>query len=855
VAARPGSRLTLSVVAGRAVGTELPVGDEPLVLGRAEAGPAALGGDPELSRSHARIEPFEDGRLLIEDLDSTNGTFVNGGRVAAPTVLKDGDVIWLGTTTVLVKAPEEPMPAVLPVEPPTPSPQGGFLSFIADQAERRPKRMLIGLGIFFVIAVALGGPVTQQLRDEGGFIDPAQESAEAADRIAAASGSTPGIRTVVLFRAGADVETDPAVKREVLRLKREIERHEDVSRVITFYDFNDSFFNTRDGESTYLAVRYKNVSQDTREIAAEDLEEELEDAPRIVFGGQATVNRELRETVEGDLRTAEAIGFPVLFIVSLFVFRSLVAALLPIFVGIVTIFSSFLVLRIIDALGTVNVFALNVVTALGLGLAIDYSLFMVSRYREELAKVGEGRPPGDLYGATEQEQEGFAGSKEEALRRTIFTAGRTIMFSSITVAIALLSLVVFPQPFLYSMGIGGAAAAIVAVLVSLVALPALLSVLGPRVNSLAPKRFQRAAYRSATAEKSGPWYRLSQAIMRRPLPIALLSALLMIAVGLSFSRIDFTGVNARVVPDGLQSKQVNEEFATTFPADPSAQVNILVEAPPEAEARVARYARSLESLQGIGAVFPPQRLNPQFWEIDVQPWLDGLDDSTTSLVEDIRARGAPFPIQTAGETSEFIDQRESLGSRLPLAIAILAITTFVVLFIMTGSVIIPIKSVIMNLLTLSFTLGVLVLIFQDGRLEGLLNFTSFDAIDISQPILICAVAFGLSTDYAVFLLGRIAEARIHGASDNEAVAIGIERTGRIVTQAAILFCIAIGAFATSDVIFIKEVGVGTAVAVIIDSTIIRALLVPSLMAMLGKRNWWSPGPLRRLHNRIGLSEA
>jgi RND superfamily putative drug exporter len=241
--------------------------------------------------------------------------------------------------------------------------------------------------------------------------------------------------------------------------------------------------------------------------------------------------------------------------------------------------------------------------------------------------------------------------------------------------------------------------------------------------------------------------------------------------------------------------------------------------------------------------------------VDVQPWLNGLDDQTTELVDDIRSRGAPFPIQTTGESSEFVDEKDSLASRLPLAIVILALTTFVVLFLMTGSVVLPIKSVIMNLLTLSFTLGVLVLIFQDGRFESALDFTSLDAVDIAQPILICAVAFGLSTDYAVFLLGRITEARTHGASDREAIAIGIERTGRIVTQAAILFCLAIGAFATSSVIFIKEVGVGTAVAVIIDSTIIRALLVPSLMAMLGGGNWWAPKPLRKLHNRIGLSEG
>jgi uncharacterized membrane protein YdfJ with MMPL/SSD domain len=853
--APPGGQLTLTAVAGRSVGLSLPIGAEPLVLGRAQEGDATLGGDPELSREHARVEAFEGGQILIEDLGSTNGTFVNGGRVAGPTVLKDGDVVWIGTTTLLVRAPGSALPEVTPVEPPTPSAQGGFMARIAEMAVHKPKKMLIGLGIFFLLCIPLGGPVTQQLRDEGGFLDPSQESVEAEHALAAASGEFPGPRAVVLFRAGKDVEKDPGVKREVLALKEKIEEHEKVARVINFYEFNDHLLLSRDGKTTYLGIVFKNIEQEEREEAAEEIESELESAPKIVFGGQAVANRELRETVEGDLRKAEALAFPILLLVSLFVFRSLIAALLPIFVGVITIFGSFFVLRIIDSIGTVNVFALNVVTALGLGLAIDYSLFMVSRYREELAKVGAGRPDNELYGAGDEQEQGFAGSKDEALRRTVFTAGRTILFSSVTVALALLALTVFPQPFLYSMGIGGAAAAMVAVLVSLVALPAVLSLLGPRINSFAPKRFQRAAYRSASQEKSGPWYRLSQAVMRRPLPIALLSALLMIAVGLSFTRIDFTGVNAEILPTELQAKQVSQALSEEFPADPSAQVQIAVEAGPGEKAEVEKFARAIEKVDGVAAVFPPRSVNPQYWQIDVQPWEGGLSDATVSLLEDVRALEAPFPVTTTGESSEFVDERASLGSRLPVAIALLAITTFVVLFVMTGSVVLPAKSVVMNLLTIAFTLGVLVLIFQDGRFEDLLAFESNGKVDIAQPILICAIAFGLSTDYAVFLLGRIAEARTNGASDNEAVAIGIERTGRIVTQAAILFCIAIGAFATSSVIFIKEDGVGTAAAVLIDSTIVRALLVPSLMAMLGKRNWWAPRPLQRLHGRVGLSEG
>jgi uncharacterized membrane protein YdfJ with MMPL/SSD domain len=232
-----------------------------------------------------------------------------------------------------------------------------------------------------------------------------------------------------------------------------------------------------------------------------------------------------------------------------------------------------------------------------------------------------------------------------------------------------------------------------------------------------------------------------------------------------------------------------------------------------------------------------------------------MDTRTLDLVKQIRAMNAPFRVRATGESAAFVDEKASLSARLPISLAILATATIFILYLMTGSIVLPIKSVVMNILTLGFTLGLLVLIFQDGRLEGMLDYQSRGALDMAQPILICALAFGLSTDYAVFLLGRIQEARIHGESDREAVALGLERSGRLVTQAAILFCLAIGAFATSSVVFIKQDGVGTAAAVLVDATIIRALLVPSLMAMLGSRNWWAPGPLWRLHQRIGLSEA
>ena len=472
----------------------------------------------------------------------------------------------------------------------------------------------------------------------------------------------------------------------------------------------------------------------------------------------------------------------------------------------------------------------------------------------------KGRPASKVYGAIPRAEAGdqFAGTESEALNRSIFTAGRTILYSAITVAIALASLLVFPQPFLYSMGIGGAVCALSAVTVSLVALPALLALLGPRINSLAPASWQRAAQRTASQERGGPWYRLSQFVMKRPATIAILSAGFLILVGLPAAGIKFTGVDITSVPSSLSARQVDDDLKRNFPPNPtSGAVTAVVEAPRSEAAKVEAFQEDLLARPEVDKRFDrePEPLKDNLWEVTLLPRGTPLSEPAIELVENIRAGPNPFPVTVAGDTATFVDQKASITSRLPLALAILCVVTLVVLFLMTGSVILPLKSLLMNFLSLSAAFGLLVLIFQEGFLEGPLGFETQGALEMSQPVLLFAIAFGLATDYAVFLLTRIKEARDAGASEKESVAIGLERTGRIVTQAALLFCIAIGAFATSSVIFIKEVGVGTALAVIIDATIIRGLLVPSLMALLGARNWWAPKPLRKLHERIGLSEG
>jgi RND superfamily putative drug exporter len=434
------------------------------------------------------------------------------------------------------------------------------------------------------------------------------------------------------------------------------------------------------------------------------------------------------------------------------------------------------------------------------------------------------------------------------------TAGRTVLFSSITVAAALASLLVFPLRFLYSMGVGGLICALMAALVSLTLLPAILAALGPRVNALSPRRWQESIHRDASGERGGFWYRLSHTIMRRPVPVAAGAATLLIVLGIPFWGIKFTGVDAGVLPRDHSARVVDDTLAKEFPPNRATPVFVAARGGPEDRAAVERYAQRLGNVRGV--VGEP-RVQPAdgLYRIDLVARGRPLGEQAKEVVRDVRAIESPVPVRVGGVTAAFLDQQKALSDSLPLALAILAGTTLVILFLMTGSVVLPIKALVMNLLTLSAAFGLLVLIFQDGHLEGLLGFTSQGALESSQPVLLFAVAFGLSTDYGVFLLTRIKEAHDNGATNEEAVALGLERTGRIVTFAALLFVIAIGAFATSQIIFIKQLGVGTALAVLIDATIVRALLVPSLMRLLGDRNWWAPRPLARLHQRIGLSET
>jgi len=700
---------------------------------------------------------------------------------------------------------------------------------LASLAQRHGRRTVIFAAVFFVVAAALGGGVASKLAPYGAD-DPATESVKASDRLEADGYRDPSV--IVLFQNTSP--TSPAGRRKVQQVESQLRADPDVARVTGYLETQSPDFVSHDGNSTYLAVSLKPTGDKDEQDAAKKIADDLEGQPGVSVGGIALAQEQVNKQVEKDLRKAELLAFPILFLLSLLFFRSGVAALLPLLIGGLAIVGTFLLLRIANEFVSVSIFALNLTTGLGLGLAIDYSLFVVSRYREEIAKFGPGT---------------------QAMRRTMNTAGRTVLFSSITVAVALASLMVFPQRFLYSMGLGGMLVALLAASIALTVLPAVLALLGNRVNALAPAFLQRRAERDATSTESGFWYRLSRFVMRRPLGIAIATAAILIVLGIPFYSLKFTSVDAQVLPESASARQVDNVMRAQFPPFHDTPNLLLVEnATPSSLSAVQREG---SRVNGIAEVHPPQQLANGDSLILAYSDNSYISDSSRNAVKEIRDLPVPAGSQllVGGSAAHFVDLQHSLETHAPIALTIVIVATLIVLFLMTGSVVLPVKQLVMNALNLSAVFGILVFVFQDGRLEGLLDYRSQGALEQTMPILLFAVVFGLSTDYGVFLLSRIKEARDQGASDSECVAIGLERTGRIVTAAALLFAIAIGAFATSQIIFIKENGIGTALAVLIDASLIRALLVPSLMELLGRWNWWAPKPLRRLHYRIGLSDS
>ncbi|HET6949153.1 MAG TPA: MMPL family transporter [Acidimicrobiales bacterium] len=737
-----------------------------------------------------------------------------------------------------------------------------MLTRFARLATRRPRAVLLVALLFVVLAGGLGGGVAENLVS-GGFEDPATESARAGEALAERFDT--GVPNLVLLVTADDGDVDtPEVAAAGRAVTDDLAAEDGVRDVVSYWSEGGAPpLRSDDGRRALVIARIEGDDDQVEERIA-DLAPRLrrDDGPVTVeVGGSAAVFHEVGSTIEEDLLTAEMIALPITLVLLVVIFGSVVAAALPLAIGIMSIIGTFLVLQVMTGFTDVSVYALNLTTALGLGLAIDYSLFVVSRYREELRAGHAPRP---------------------AVVRTVRTAGRTVAFSALTVAASLCATLVFPLPFLRSFAYAGVAVALLAGLFSLVVLPAMLALLGHRVNALTLWR------RSVTPPSEGIWHRIATFVMHRPVPVATAAIALLLLLGAPFLGVRLTQPDDRVLPPGADGRVVGDVIRDDFSSEEAGALSVVSAPRPGgiADTEVDGYAAALARVpgvsrvdaatgtycgEGIAAEFgcePGQRvLDPtssaryaDFTSGDgtylsVVPAVEPLSPEGEDLVHAVRDLDAPFPVQVTGRPAELVDVNNSLFDRLPLALGIIAVITTVLLFMMFGSVVIPLKALVLNLLSLSATFGAMVWIFQDGHLSGTLDFTATGGLAAAMPILMFCVAFGLSMDYEVFLLSRIKEEHDHGAGNVPSVAVGLERTGRIVTAAAVLIAVVFLSFAIGRVSFIKLFGLGLTLAVLIDAFLIRGTLVPAFMRLAGEWNWWAPGPLRRFHDRWGVSET
>ncbi|XVQ12798.1 MMPL family transporter [Spirillospora sp. CA-255316] len=693
----------------------------------------------------------------------------------------------------------------------------------------RRRRPVLAVALLFVAAAAVWGTgVFGALSPGGGFDTPGSDS-DRAERVAERELGRDTADVVILYRA-ADGRTvdDPAYRSAVEAALRALPRDK-VASTGTYWSTGSPQLVSRDRASTYAVVRLAGdaeARQDGYEAIRDDLRE-VGGGLTARVGGTLATEVAINERVSSDIARAEGMALPVLVVLLILIFGGLVAASLPLLVGGLAILGSFTALHLLTYVTDVSIFAINITTFLGLGLAIDYGLFMVGRFREELR-----RDP----------------STERALAATMATAGRTVAVSGVTVAVSLAGLLLFDQRFLLSMGYGGIATVFVCMAGALTVLPALLGVLGHRVNALPVRRRDGRG-------SGGWWLRLARSVMRRPIVYTVATVGLLLALGAPFLGINWGGVDGKVLPSGNEARVVAEQLETQFPRNATSPITAVVHGTSD-QGAVRAYAARLDAVPGVtGAAVTGAK--GETTRIALGYDADPNSDAARDLV--VRVRDVPPPpgaeSYVGGVTAAVVDQLDSMGGTLPWLGITVGLATFVLLFLAFGSVVLPIKAMLMNLLSLSATFGAVVLIFQDGNLSGLLDFTATGSISPAMPILMLAMLFGISMDYEVFLLSRVREQYDLTGDNTTAIAAGLQRTGAIITSAALLFVVVIGAFATSGITFIKMTGVGMVIAIVVDATIVRALLVPATMRLLGRANWWAPGPLVRVYRRYGIREG
>jgi RND superfamily putative drug exporter len=729
-----------------------------------------------------------------------------------------------------------------------------LLTILANGLVRRRRLVLLVTGVLLVLAAVIAAPAMNVLSN-GGFRDPHSESARANALLETKFG-TGDVNYVLLADApgGVDAPDSVAAGRD---LARRLADEPGVTRVNSYWDLPNPSMRSQDGTQA-LILAHLAGDEDAAMRTARRLHPQFTGAHAPLTlrdGGESVMNFEGDDRIKEDLAKAESVAVPLTLLILIVVFGSIAAALLPLVIATISIMGALAVLRLLALVTNVSVFSVNLTTALGLGLAIDYSLFMVSRFREELRNGAEVKA---------------------AVRTTVATAGRTVIFSAITVLISLAALLVFPLYFLRSFAYAGIAAVAFAALGAVVVLPAVLALLGRRVDALRVGRLWSRWGRSRKRirrEEAGFWHRLAVLVMRRPIPIALGAVAVMLLLAAPSMRLSVGLPDDRVMPASTSAAQVGGAIRGNFDDRSADAMQILLLDSGTDPAAIRDYLQRLSRIPGVDVVFgaggtsrdgqlvSPDPAQPGSYQAGADARLvllsrvEPFSGAGQDLVREIRRTPAPASkAMVSGTAAAYTDTMAGLYSSAPWALLIVIIVTACLLFLFTGGVLVPVIAIILNSLVLTATVGVLVWIFQDGHLGWLTGpYTHSGRLDVTMPILMVCVLFGLSMDYEVFLLSRIKEEYDRNGDNRAAVALGLERIGRIVTAAAGLLAIVFIALLTSGFTHVKTLALGTAFAVVLDATVVRGLLVPAFMRLAGRYNWWAPRPLRWVHRRFGIN--
>ena len=677
----------------------------------------------------------------------------------------------------------------------------------------------------FVIGILLAGAVGSLIfsrLDSGGYSDPNSDSYKVYEYLRDdLKVEDPAV--VVVIDAGDRDVTDPAVAQQAIALEEKMAQEEGVTKTLSFWGAgSDANLKSADGKAAYVLVFGKGEafsadSEDLGKLFQEKYDGEF-DGLRLYAGGVAVVGHAITKKISDDLKIAEAISIPLTFILLAFVFGALAASAMPLIVGVSAIVGAFFILYLISLFTAVSVYSLNLTTGMGLGLGIDYALLMVNRFREELKK---GK------------------SVDESVITTMATAGKTVFYSGLTVLVTMVSLTFFPLPFLKSFGYAGVSVVALAVVGAIFGLPPILAMMGKRINK-GPVR------KSAMEPKEdGRWADTARFVMRRPVPIVLLSLIALGIMAAPLQNISFSQGDSRMLPASNPAAIATAIQTERFPGQTGTPIEIITFDGANKVDALNDYANRISQVEGIVGVVPPQVIGEDVRIVAYQSMLPRTPESQ-KLIHDLRDVKAPAGTLIGGVAADYTDSQDGISRTLPWAFGWIAISVLLLVFVFTGSIILPIKAVVLNVLSLAATMGVLTWVFIDGNLQWLVgSFTVTGSLDTSIVILIAVVVFGLSMDYELFLLSRIREEHLEGRSNVESVATGLQRSARIITAAAVLLAVVFAAFVTSGVTSIKTMGFGVALAVLLDATLIRALLVPALMRLMGERNWWAPKSLKR----------